>query len=563
MLSPSVPPPPTEDLAEGDRRFRRPLRETIRRHGVLLLAVICLLSSAILWMWPLLGRTYDASGSTTISVRPFDPLPELTRFPEAALKQFRRDPAIQATLASEGRAMTLLVKASAPQQHQATGKVRGFIQDFERFLEREVRAFLDTHRSQLTRQLSQLNVRLVTLEQKKLELEATGGDIRAEGPGSPADAFQKLSGRLEEQEQRVRVLAELLNKLRTQKKALLTRGAQAPAIAALTPPPPAAAATVPPAGAASKPENDPEVMALNAQLQLVNSQIEEQLRTRTEQHPYVQDLRTQEVNLKKKLEAARQRAATGAPAPAVVNPLAPAPVMVDPTLAAVENVDRDIAVAEAEHDTLRKDNQLLIAQRDALREKVDRALQMRREEQRIAAELLSAANDKKGLEAQIKTFDQYYSPEATGALPNGINLKEPPVEVGEEVTFAATSRLPRWPSLPLVYGSGLLAGLLAAGGLALLLNRADRTFHHANEVGGLLQVPVLGMVSEIRTPGERLLRRLWRSVARPMLAVAFVLVMLASAVQCYRHLANPGFPQDPRLLSLGETAMPASTRVVP
>ncbi len=545
----SLPTPPSplaysDTSAEPSAHLYRPFGYTLRRHRLLLLAVLSLIMSVVFWIAPRLGRTYDLSGSMKISLQAFEPMPELSQLPAAALKAFNKPNDLHAKLTGTGP-YTLELSTSAPAHHTAYMQLHSFSEDFTAFLGRQAQDTLFNYRTRLAKEQDRLAARDEDLTRQLESFRVTHPGILPDDPNSIAAKYEKLNTRLEDKQQRQRLVSQQLTRLKEYKRTAASKGA--PAAPPPTPlPPPAQDA---PAAANSKPDNDPEVVALSAQLQLVNDQIDEQLRTRTEQHPYVVDLRTQQSNLQKKLDAAKQRAASGAPAPATVKPLSPARPGIDPSLAAAQEVDLQIESLQSEKDALDGEIASLTSQRDAIKTQVDQVMPARRELDRLTKDLDTTKKDRQTTATQLDQFDRRFgkSDDAV-AIPSTLTLKDSLVEISP-LTLAEASTLPSFPRLPLIYGTGLLIGFAAAAGLAKFLQRSDRSFHHPQEAAAVLGIPVLGAVSEIRTPGQRHMRGLWKSLFRPLVMAALLLVMIGSAIQCYRHLADPGFATSSRFLA--------------
>ena len=59
-----------------------------------------------------------------------------------------------------------------------------------------------------------------------------------------------------------------------------------------------------------------------------------------------------------------------------------------------------------------------------------------------------------------------------------------------------------WPNLPICLALGIFLGLAAGGGLAMVLDLVDRSFHSPEDVGQTLSLPVLAMVPSLKPRGK-------------------------------------------------------------
>jgi hypothetical protein len=525
--------------------FHRPVSFTLRRHRLLLLAMICLLSSAIFLLAPLLNRTYALSASFSIKPRAFDPLPELAALPDAALKQFAQQyPSIQVTTSHpDPLTRTVTLATAAPTRDAAFVRLHQFSDALSLRLRHQAEELTSSYRSRIAREEARLADREESLARDIQSFRDAHPGILPDDPTSIVSNFDKLNARLDEKQQRFRLVTDQISRLQEYKRNNQNKGAAAaPLPAPLPPPAPVAGET-----AAINPAADPEVAALTAQLQLISDQIDQQLNNehRTEQHPYVVDLRNQQVTLQKRLDAARERAAAGKPAPPLPHtPLAAGPVSsVDPSLAAAQQVDLQIAGLQAEHDTLDTEVRALTAQHDLLQQQVNQVLPARREFEQLQAQLATTQKSRQTLHSQLEQFDRQFPADSSPALPPAIAAApaaQPLVEVSP-LSLSSSSTLPVFPQLPLVYAAGLLVSLAIAAAIVALLHKTDHVLHSPQEASTLLDVPLLGAVSEIRTPAQRRHRHLWRTAGRPLVSGILLLITVGSALICYRHIADPDF----------------------
>ncbi len=150
------------------------------------------------------------------------------------------------------------------------------------------------------------------------------------------------------------------------------------------------------------------------QIQLVSDQLDDQLNNkhRTEQHPYVVDLRSQQAELQKKLDAAKARVAAGQPPPANVTAPEKSPLGRDSTLADAQAVDLQIQSLEAERDTLVTDIRELTAQRDAMQKQVDGVLPVRQAYEKLTGQLEAARKEHQEIATAAAQFDRTFASDA-------------------------------------------------------------------------------------------------------------------------------------------------------
>ncbi len=89
--------------------------------------------------------------------------------------------------------------------------------------------------------------------------------------------------------------------------------------------------------------------------------------------------------------------------------------------------------------------------------------------------------------------------------------------------------------------------------MTLILRGTDGALHSPEQAAALLEVPVLGVVQEIRSPGAEVRLRLWRNLVRPALGILLLAITAGSAALSYRHLADAEFSQSVRDARLGGT----------
>jgi polysaccharide chain length determinant protein (PEP-CTERM system associated) len=115
------------------------------------------------------------------------------------------------------------------------------------------------------------------------------------------------------------------------------------------------------------------------------------------------------------------------------------------------------------------------------------------------------------------------------------------------------------PNRPLIVVLGMLLGLMLGGGLALLLELADTSFHDARKLQEALRMPVLAAVPLVRLASDRLAARR-RRVRRTLAAVAVTGAVLVASIA--GNWARNGMPEAVKSLIGAEDAeasAPAAT----
>ncbi|HVX83843.1 MAG TPA: hypothetical protein VH253_03425 [Phycisphaerae bacterium] len=521
--------PSTQD--PGEPRLHRGLRAGLRRHRLLLLAIFSIVASLIFLAAPLLKRSYAVAADLHVTLPNPGPVTALPHVLDDTLHDLQ--PAATAAgitidAAPSSGPRTVHFAATGPSHDTAVLAIQQLAARFADALRHNTQQAIDAYATDLTNRATQLDADEATANHAMDNFRiAHRGALPddADNPTSIARQYDKISAELDDKQSRQRMLQEQIARLQEYKAGNKPLPATSQPVTTLTPTTPAPQASV---------ADDPEVASLTAQLQLIASQIDEQLTkmNRTEQHPYVVDLRHQQADLQKKLDAAKARAAAGKPAPAQPQ-IAGAPSLppANPQAAAQQAADIQLAQLHAELDVLNTDLHTLTAQRDALQGQLDQLGPIRRDYEALSRKQDQITKARAALAADQAAFKSAFPPNA------------PAVADVSALHLEPASNAPVWPRLPAIYAVGLAAGILTALIVAALAAKMDRSLHTRQEAA-LLNTPILGTVSEIRSPASRQLHTLWRTLARPLLAGLFILLLAASALLCYRHLADPGFNQS-------------------
>jgi polysaccharide biosynthesis transport protein len=114
------------------------------------------------------------------------------------------------------------------------------------------------------------------------------------------------------------------------------------------------------------------------------------------------------------------------------------------------------------------------------------------------------------------------------------------------------------PNRPLIVVVGLLLGLALGGGLAVVLEAMDSSFHRARSLQDAFRIPVLAAVPPVVLASDRALRRR-KAVRLTVLATVVAgLVLVASVIGNWRVNGTPSAIQS--LMGGGEQSAPAQPR---
>jgi predicted phage tail protein len=487
-----------------------------RRHALGLMSCFALVASGVLWAAPLVKRNYVVEGRVPVDVHAVEGV-ETRQIPEMATTAVAgraAEEGVRVTVASGGEDRTIHVEGTGESRAAAVERVQEVSDRLALVVRERGEEMIAALRTELGKDGDRLAAEEAEATRAVEAFRVAHRGALPEDPNSVTGQLEQVSGRVEDKQQRLAIVTAQIGRLEAYEKNQ-----------ALPPPPPLPPQVVD-AGAPVKAENDPEVTALTAQMQLLNDQVDDQLNNkhRTEQHPYVIDLREQQAALQKKLDAAKQRVAAGQPPPASVpSPLTPAVSPNSATVAAAQGVDFQMQSLLAERDALNTEIPALITQRQGLQKQVDGILPVRQDYEKLTGRLAAVQKQRQTVTAQLEQAERT----GTG------------VEVGP-LAIAADSGLPVFPRIPVVYGLAILAAAAVTAALAWVLAKMDRTLHSPAQAAAMLDVPIAGAVMELRTRRQEMRERMWRGLGRPLVAVGLIVVIVGSGVLCYRQLADGG-----------------------
>lgn len=339
------------------------------------------------------------------------------------------------------------------------------------------------------------------------KLEQTYPDL-ADGGNNLNAKLERITTRQEERSARRKVVEEQISRTEAYAKKMRELGTSAAV--------PAPAAN-PAAPATPAVDRDPEVMQLVAQMQLLDDQLDEQLTRlrRTEQHPYVVDLRTRQAALQQKLRAARERAGAGQPPPAAAVAAANNAGNASSANMAVQAAEFQLQQLISERDQIAAELTQLKDQENLQRTQIEK-LRPARDQWRQAKEKASSLKqDRDAAEAKLRAFD-----DSARAGTGG------PLSVAD---IGSGYKKPIWPRTDVMLLTAMIAGALAALITAWWLEMTDRTYQTPERFAALTKAPILGVVDEIYSPEQWKQRRVWQWVGRPVVVVILLAYPVMSA----------------------------------
>lgn len=494
----------------------------IRCRPQLWLNTFCILAGILLLLAPLLPRRYEATARFTYSSRIS---PEIIPLEDA-------ERSLAKVLGTAPAAGTFRLHA----EHQ---RLSGAISALHSHIDQGLLAFNKATQDAITERRAEL-VKTVAREEaqiKQAELGVT--QLRNENPGVLPDEpsgiiaqFEKNQTRYDELKARLLVVNNQiprLEELRTQDR---------PANRVESPPAPASASP-----AVRPVAQDPEVLAIKAQLQLLTEQLDEQLNTmrRTDQHPYVIDLRNKTASLEKKLKQAEERAAAGSPPPAHIQPAPSTPANRDASHLANQSLDVQLQTLRAERDGLADQIRTLEVTLAQQQQKVRSVLPVRERFDQLQKAIAASHTDRDKAQNTLAAIDRAINQPGEAADASVVRKQL----ARAWVVSAPMVDAPRWPVSPrldvMLLGTAVL-GVLGATTITWLRHRLGRSLQSPGHFAAYINVPVLGCVAEITSTRQRLTQRAVRLGSRVATA-GMVLLFASSVALAIQRLGQPDFPQ--------------------
>lgn len=123
------------------------------------------------------------------------------------------------------------------------------------------------------------------------------------------------------------------------------------------------------------------------------------------------------------------------------------------------------------------------------------------------------------------------------------------------------------PNLSQVLMAALGLGMLAGAAGVFVAHRCNETYSDADELAQATRLPLLGSVSEIVSDHQRRVRRLRNAVLYPLNALALITVIAALAALLYMSLERPDsferFKREPARFLLGKSVADAAAKTAP
>jgi hypothetical protein len=98
---------------------------------------------------------------------------------------------------------------------------------------------------------------------------------------------------------------------------------------------------------------------------------------------------------------------------------------------------------------------------------------------------------------------------------------------------------PSSPTMAMVMAVAILGGLAFGGGLVFLTSLVDRSITATEDAVGHFEIPVFGVISEIVTQRELVIRKLKKIIVIPAMAVVILVALGLSSFSIYRRLEEP------------------------
>ena len=111
-----------------------------------------------------------------------------------------------------------------------------------------------------------------------------------------------------------------------------------------------------------------------------------------------------------------------------------------------------------------------------------------------------------------------------------------------EINFPHRAEKQYTPSSPkflMIIGAAILGGLGVGGGLVFLVHKLDRTIRSAEDAREHFDLPVCGVIAEIISPTQKILRRLRRWVLQPVVTILLAFGLLMSVMSVNLWLYEP------------------------
>ncbi len=191
--------------------------------------------------------------------------------------------------------------------------------------------------------------------------------------------------------------------------------------------------------------------------------------------------------------------------------------------------------AQAEQNRAALRAQAALAEMERLRVQIDEAQAKLAATPRVAEQLDGLQREYEHL---FRSYQQFSSKRLDAAVAANMERRQK----GEQVRVleaAFPAPVPSSPNRPLILVLGAMLGLALGGGVGLLLESVDSSFHDARRLQQALRVPVLAAIPGILLESDRrALRR--RRLARGVGAAVVVLVVLGAAAVGYRVVNGGG-----------------------
>ncbi len=195
---------------------------TVHRHSFSLLAIFAMICSVGFLLAPLIRRSYTVQSEIQIKLHAFDPIGELRRVPAGVVKELSVPAAgqlVQLSVDEPGPdAAVIHLSSTAATRDTAMVHVRFIADQINTALRHRVDELTSSYRSDLTKQSDRLNAREQSLAKEIEKFRLAHRGTLPDDPTSIIAQFEKLATRLDDKQQRQRVVIDQIARLEAYKQ---------------------------------------------------------------------------------------------------------------------------------------------------------------------------------------------------------------------------------------------------------------------------------------------------------------------------------------------------------
>jgi protein tyrosine kinase modulator len=368
---------------------------------------------------------------------------------------------------------------------------------------------LKANRDFLDKQASDAQARLTETTNQKIQFETKHAGMMPEDPGALQTQIEHLTEQIEQkssEEQKTKQKLAQLMKIREQAEASTQPTSQ------------------PVTETAEADERiNPEWKELDEQVQQAKESLDAALLQLKGRHPTIKRMRDQIAQLERRLEETPKHLESLPITPGGSE--RPAWDRRSNSIAAV-----DAAIAETQVDLEAAGREL-----KRLQSRLDRTMEMLARFAPIRQDYLALLEEHKRQKDELGRWKSRLT-EMQMALAAEVAKRRTTLEA---VQAAQEPEKPSSPPLKMILGFAFVGAIGVGGGLVFLLNILDRSVGMTEEAVKYFDVPVHGIISEIISGKQRLVRRLKKWVLRPAVATVILVALSASLLSVVLWLEKP------------------------